>query len=169
MSQAPLLVLVGAPAAWKSRLGKRVSYLLGVNYVDTDSLIQAEHGLIPQIFQEQGEPVFRSLERAAVLSALATDGVVSLGGGAIINPDTRRDLHPLRVAWVTISPEAVEPRIQNSKRPLLAGDVEGWKRLVAERDPWYREVADEMFDTSNRPIDHVANDIVVWLETQEKP
>jgi shikimate kinase len=163
---APLVVLVGPPAAGKTRLGKRVSKLLGVEFLDTDALVASRYGPIPALFAAEGEPSFREKERAAVVEALASTGVVALGGGAVVNPDTRADLRSHRVALVSIATEAVEPRLNSSKRPLLTGGLESWVSLVAARTEWYDEVATATFDTSTTPLDTVAENIVEWIKSE---
>jgi shikimate kinase len=163
---APLVVLVGPPAAGKTRLGKRVSKLLGVDFVDTDAVIASRYGPIPALFHAEGEASFREKERAAVIEALTTHGVVALGGGAVINPDTRADLRSKRVALISISADAVAPRLDSSKRPLLAGGLESWVSLVEARTPWYDEVASATFDTSSTPLDTVAQNIVEWITSE---
>jgi shikimate kinase len=161
---APRLVLVGAPASGKSRLAKRIGKLMSIPVVDTDTSITEVHGSIKGIFATLGEEHFRVLEREAVISALATSGIVSLGGGAVVNPATRADLAHHRVALITISEHAVSTRLTSDKRPLLPDGVESWKALLTQRQPWYEEVADGVFDTSTNAIDAVAADIVEWLE-----
>jgi shikimate kinase len=163
---APLVVLVGPPAAGKTRLGKRVSKLLGVEFFDTDALVASRYGPIPALFAAEGEASFREKERAAVVEALDTTGVVALGGGAVINPDTRADLRSHRVALVSITTEAVEPRLNSSKRPLLTGGLESWVSLVVARSAWYDEVATATFDTSTTPLDTVAENIVEWIKSE---
>ena len=163
---APLVVLVGPPAAGKTRLGKRVSKLLGVEFLDTDALVASRYGPIPALFAAEGEASFREKERAAVVEALASTGVVALGGGAVVNPDTRADLGSHRVALVSITAEAVEPRLNSSKRPLLTGGLESWVSLVAARTEWYDEVATATFDTSTTPLDTVAENIVEWIKSE---
>jgi shikimate kinase len=81
--ERPLLVLIGAPAAGKTRLGKRVAKILNVPFIDTDKRIVAKHGVIATIFAEHGEDRFRELERDEVLAALSENAVVALGGGAV--------------------------------------------------------------------------------------
>lgn len=166
MTDRPVVVLVGPPAAGKSRLARRVAKALNEPYVDTDALIVAAHGPIPEIFAKHGEQYFRAREREAVTTALAGRGVVSLGGGAIIDPLTRADLADHLVALITISPEAVEPRLDPAKRPLLVGGVESWKALVAKRQPWYEEVAKRTFDTSHRKLDTLGEEIVDWIRSE---
>ncbi len=162
---APTAVLIGPPAAGKSRVGKRVAKLLGVPFTDTDSQIVAAHGKIADIFAHHGEPHFRALEREAVRAALTGAGIVSLGGGAVLDPDTQADLRSLRVVLLTASADSVRKRIRGGKRPLLAsGGIDAWERLVAERTPIYEDLATRSWDTSDRPIEQLAAEIADWLE-----
>lgn len=164
-SAEPLtLVLVGPMGAGKTSVGRRVARLLESRFVDTDKLIVAEHGPIRDIFDAQGEAHFRELERAAVTAALVEGGIISLGGGAVTDPLTRQMLHDLPVALLTVSADAVAPRIGGSGRPLLAGDdpVATWTRIYQERRPWYDEVASATFDTSRRPMQRIAEEIAAW-------
>ena len=165
---SPTAVLIGPPAAGKSRIGKRVAKILGVPFVDTDSQIAAAHGQIADIFAAHGEPHFRALERAAVADALAGPGIVSLGGGAVLDRDTQADLRGNRVVLLTASADAVRKRIRGGKRPLLAsGGIEAWERLVAERTPVYEALATRTWDTSSRPVDQIAVEIADWLRSEE--
>jgi shikimate kinase len=158
------LVLIGPPGAGKTRLGKRIARTLGLPFVDTDKRIVADHGPISAIFAEHGEPHFRSLERREVEKALREDAVVSLGGGAILDPATQADLAGHRVALVTVSAEAVAARIAGDKRPLLADGVESWKAMMQVRGELYESLGDRTWDTSNRPLDAIASEIALWAQ-----
>lgn len=165
MPDGAIVVLIGAPGAGKSRTGRRIARLLGAPVIDTDKVIVAEHGPIPGIFAEHGEPHFRELERAAVERALREPAVVTLGGGAVLDPATQADLAGLPVVQLTMSEEAARGRIGGSKRPLTR-DPEAWARLVAARQPIYDRLAGLTIDTSEQPLDDVAKQIVQWLETR---
>jgi shikimate kinase len=158
----PVVVLIGAPGAGKSRLGKRIARTLGVPFIDTDKRIVAGHGPIPAIFAEHGEARFRELERAEVARALGEPGVVALGGGAVLDEDTQRDLAAHRVAQLSVSAEAVAKRITGDKRPLVDG-VAAWSALVEKRRPVYDRLADRTFDTSSRPLAAIADELVGWI------
>lgn len=161
-----MIVFIGPSGAGKSRLGKRVARLLGVPFTDTDRMIIAEHGPIPQIFQQHGEAHFRALEREAVRRGLQGDGILSLGGGAILDPDTQRDLADHRVVFLTISPEAVARRLAgDTDRPLVRNGVDDWIALNAPRWEIYERLADATFDTSHRPNDELAKEVAAWLTT----
>jgi shikimate kinase len=157
------IVLIGPPAAGKSRIGKRLAKRLGLPFVDTDAVIVSHHGPIPAIFADHGEPHFRRLEREAVVEALKGPGVVSLGGGAVLDPDTRSDLANTSVVLLTVKPEAIAERIANAKRPLVT-DLDSWKRLVEQRTDLYNSLAGYTSDTSYRPVATIVEEIALWIE-----
>ena len=159
----PRVVLIGAPASGKSKIAKIVAAELGCERIDTDKVIVAEHGAIVDIFSTHGEETFRTLERAAVVNALTHDAVLSLGGGAVVNIDTQRDLSEAYCVLLTVSEEVVATRIADPKRPLLKDGIAAWISLVAKRDPIYRALADRTFDTSHRPLDDIAKEICEWI------
>ena len=162
---APRVVLVGPMGAGKTRIGKRVARMLDAGFTDTDRLIVAEHGPIAEIFAEQGEPYFRGLERDAVIRALGTDGVVSLGGGAVLDTATQADLAEQRVVFLTVSARAVEGRLGEGKRPLIRDGVNDWQRIFDERREIYERVSDLTIDTSHQPYDHIAEEVAEWART----
>jgi shikimate kinase len=166
--QKPPVVLIGPPASGKTKIGKRVATLLGVPHLDTDLVIVAERGPIPEIFETLGEEKFRTLERQAVVDALGTPSVVSLGGGAVTHPDTRADLQDHIVVGLIISEDAVAHRLDNHKRPLLRGGLSDWVALVAKRQALYDEVTTWSVDVSHRSADEVAQEIVSWREAKDR-
>ena len=163
MSVKPLVVVVGPPAAGKTRVAKGLGRILGVDVVDTDTEVVKRWGPIPDLFASHGEAFFRTQEREAVAEALATSGVVALGGGAVVDATTQADLMSHRVALISITADAVAPRLDNDKRPLLRGGLEAWKELVAKRQDFYQAVATREFDASHRSIDDVADEVAAWV------
>ncbi|GAB3387897.1 shikimate kinase [Humibacter soli] len=161
------IVLIGPPASGKSRVGRRLARRLGATFTDTDSAIVAEYGPISEIFAREGEPYFRVIEREAVVRALEGGGVISVGGGAVLDPETQKDLANARVVLLTVSPDAVAARIDDGKRPLVSG-LESWQALVESRMPLYVSLADYRADTSRRPISIIVEEIAAWWEHQEE-
>jgi shikimate kinase len=160
---SPELVIIGPMGSGKTRIGKRIAKLLGVGFTDTDALVVAEHGPISDLFEAHGEAHFRVLEREAVQRALATDGVVSLGGGAVLDPATQNDLASRRTALFLVSPEAVASRLGNERRPLVKDGLASWTRIMDERRALYERLADATFDTSHRPTVQVAEEVAAWV------
>ncbi|GAB3044751.1 shikimate kinase [Parafrigoribacterium mesophilum] len=165
-SARPLVVIIGPPGAGKTRVGKRVAGLLHCRFVDTDRRIVDGHGSIPELFSRFGEEHFRAIERVEVAKSLGEDAVVALGGGAILNADTRRDLTDLPVALLTVSREAVQSRISGTGRPLLADGLESWDRLVADRNGLYRSLATRTWDTSGHRVEDLAREVAQWTQEQ---
>ncbi len=166
-SAEPTVVLVGPMAAGKTSIGRSVARMLGERFRDSDKRIAALYGPIPEIFAEHGEAHFRMREREVIADLLGQEGVLSLGGGAVTDPETRQRLRAHRVAFLTVTPEAVAGRIRGGGRPLLAGDedpVDHWTRIFDERRSLYEEVADATFDTSRIPLQQVAAQITDWLK-----
>lgn len=165
--EGAVVVLIGAPGAGKTRTGKRLARLLHVPFIDTDKRIVAAHGPIADIFEEHGEPHFRTIERDTVAEALRERAVVTLGGGAVLDPRTQADLADKHVVQLTVSADAVQKRIASGKRPLLKDGVGAWTALVAARQPIYDRLSQLSVDTSRQPLDRVAQKIADWLEKQE--
>lgn len=163
----PVVVLIGPPGAGKTRIGKKVAKYLKREFIDTDSVIVAENGAITEIFRTRGEPAFRGIERDVVTRALVSDAVVSLGGGAVLNDDTREELRSHRVVLLTVSAEAVAKRIGGERRPLLVSEngddrLAAWQRLVDSRRAAYESLATRSWDTSVRPLTAIAKEIADW-------
>jgi shikimate kinase len=168
----PLLVLVGPPASGKTTVGTATAAALGVPFRDTDRDVEQTTGsTVPDLFVEHGEPYFRDLERAAVARALAEhDGVLALGGGAVMHADTRQLLvaHGAGggvVVWLDVDLSSAAKRVGLSRdRPLLAVNPRAMLRTMLEdRAPLYREVATATVTTSGRTPDDVVVEVLALV------
>lgn len=160
----PRVVLVGPMGAGKTTVAGLLATAWGTTARDTDHDVEATEGRsISDIFVDSGEETFRRLERAAVAEALAThDGVLSLGGGAVLEPETRERLAEHRVVFLRVGlSDAVKRVGLGTSRPLLLGNVRGRiKALLDERTPIYESVATLVVDTDGRSPDDVAGEIL---------
>lgn len=160
---SPRAVLVGPMGAGKTTVGRVLAERWGVEVRDTDADVEAGAGKpVSDIFVEDGEARFRELEREAVATALAThDGVLSLGGGAVLDPATREALAGHRVVFLRVGlADAVRRVGLGTGRPLLLGNVRSRVRqLLEERTPIYEAVATLTVDTDGRTPEQVADDI----------
>ncbi len=158
-----LVVLVGPMGSGKSTVARLLATAYGVTARDTDADVEAAAGRsISDIFVDSGEAHFRELERAAVGEALAShDGVLALGGGAVLDPTTRELLADHRVVFLRVGlSEAVKRVGLGTSRPLLLGNVRSRiKALLDERTPVYESVADLVVDTDQRSPEDVADEI----------
>ncbi|HYJ68572.1 MAG TPA: shikimate kinase [Nocardioidaceae bacterium] len=164
---SPLVVLVGPPGAGKSTVGALLAVRLGVELRDADADIEASTGMtVAELFVDHGEAHFRALERSAVAAALDEHaGVLSLGGGAVLDPDTRAALRGHRVVFLDVGlAEAVRRVGLGVSRPLLLGNVRSrLKSLLDERRPAYESVAWLTVDTDGRTPVELADDIAAAL------
>ena len=161
---APLAVLVGSPGAGKSSVGRRAAQRLGVPFTDSDALIEAHAGKsVSDIFVTDGEAAFRDLEEAAIAEALdSCEGILSLGGGAVMREATRDRLRGHRVIWLKVSLSSAAARVgMNQARPLLLGNVRGTlSGLMEQRNPVYEEVSTDVVETTDRPLGAVVDSVV---------
>ncbi|MDQ1021018.1 shikimate kinase [Streptomyces afghaniensis] len=168
---SPLIVLVGPMGVGKSTVGQLLAEGLGAGYRDTDDDIVAAQGrTIAEIFVEEGEPAFRAIEKQAVREALAGhDGVLALGGGAVLDPDTRALLAGQRVVYLSMDvEEAVKRTGLNAARPLLAiNPRKQWRELMEARRHLYEEVATAVVATDGRTPEEVTRAALDALELKE--
>lgn len=167
----PVLVLVGPPGAGKTTVGTLIAVELGVDFLDTDQLIEAEAGkTVADIFIEDGEEQFRAWERDAVARALDEHaGVVALGGGAVLAEETRKRLADAPVVALDVTLTDAVARVGLARdRPLLLDSPRARiSAMLRERAPLYAEVARRSVATAARPPEHVAAEILAWLRAGE--
>ena len=160
VEMAPVLVIVGPPGAGKTTVGVRLAAQLGVAFRDNDTDIEAATGkTVREIFITDGEQAFRSIEAATAARALGSfEGVVSLGGGAVLDPDTRALLSGRRVLYLRVGlAEAVRRVGMAQSRPVLTlNPRSALRELLAQRTPLYEQVATVTIDTDGRTPDEVA-------------
>jgi len=167
---AERVLLVGMMGAGKTTVGVELSKRLGWPYFDSDAMVEAHTGqTVPEIFEERGEAAFRAEEARALAEAVTSDGpaVVSVAGGAVLDPDNRRRLADGgMVVWLRAEVETLAKRVGTGKgRPLLSPDPEtALRRLYLQRRPIYEEVADVVVDVDHRSAADVAEAILAELD-----
>jgi shikimate kinase len=153
--------------AGKSTVGALLAQRLGVGFHDVDTAIEAAAGKpISEIFIDEGEDHFRALEREAVAAALASfDGVVALGGGAILAEETRQALAGHTVVYLSVEfADAIKRVGLGQGRPLLALNPRATLRhLLEQRRPLYEKVATHIVPTDGRTPEEIADDIAALL------
>jgi shikimate kinase len=171
-----VVVLIGPPSAGKSSVGALLAAELGVPFADTDDLVAAAAGKpVGDIFVDDGEPVFRELERAAVergLEAAAPagasspgGGVLALGSGAVLDPDVRRMITGRPVVYLETDFAAVAKRTgMDRPRVVIPGNPRGMLRaMLEERRPVYAELATITILTDDMAPEEVAADLAKRL------
>jgi shikimate kinase len=159
----PKVVLVGPMGAGKTTVATLLATAWDLPVRDTDADIEATEGRsISDIFVDDGEEHFRTLEAAAVTEALAShEGVLALGGGAVLDPRTRAALAGQPVVFLRVGlSEAVSRVGLGVGRPLLLGNVRARiKALLDERTPVYESVAAHVVETDGRTPEDVAREV----------
>ena len=169
IAEPPVAVLIGMPGAGKTRVGGEVAQMLGVQFTDSDEVIEQRTGMrITEYFSEYGEPKFRELESQVIADLLHTaGGIVSLGGGAPMTESVRRNLQKYisqggKVVYLQADPqEAMERARRGGNRPMLAGDADArWRALYEERDPVFDAVANVHVHTRGSSPQHAARKVM---------
>lgn len=167
---SPRVVLVGPPGAGKSTIGRRLARAMNLPLVDSDDLIAKGEGKpTGEVYSELGEERFREVEAEYVARSLASGGVVSLGGGAVLTESTRKLLQAHNVVWIDVSvEEGVRRTSGNDSRPVLkAEDPEAhYRALLESREPYYREVAMHRVRTDSRPPQRLVAEILSLIESR---
>ncbi|MFI0371575.1 shikimate kinase [Actinomadura sp. 1N219] len=165
----PKAVIIGPPGSGKTTIGAALADRLGVPLRDTDADVESAAGKpIGEIFIDDGEERFRELERAAVAAALAGhEGVVALGGGAVLAEETQELLgagHAVVYLRVGLS-EAIKRVGLASARPLLVLNPRSqMRKLLEERLPIYERLGTIQVDTDGREPGEIVEEIAKALE-----
>jgi shikimate kinase len=163
----PKAVVIGPPGSGKSTIGRLLAERLGVPFRDTDDDVEAAAGKpIGDIFVDDGEERFREMERAAVRAALDThEGVLALGGGAVLDPATQADLAGGPVVYLEVGlSDAVKRVGLASARPLLVLNPRSqFRKLMEERRPIYEGLATIKVATDGREPAEITGEIIRGL------
>jgi shikimate kinase len=168
-----ILSLIGYRGTGKTTIAPLLAARCGCIAVDADAELERASGrTIAEIFATGGEAEFRRLERATIVELLKRDNIVlSVGGGAILNADTRRDLKAAGpVIWLKATPETISARmaadpVTAARRPNLtaAGGIDEIRQMLAVREPLYRETASLEVQTDGRSAEEIVTEITASL------
>ena len=164
---SPRIVLIGPMGAGKSTVGSQLAQQLNLDFADTDQLIESDQGKsVSEIFIEDGEAHFRLVEESIVIDALRDQmGVLSLGGGSVMNEEVQNVLSNFegKKVFLDISLSAVASRVGfDTARPLLmVNPRQKWSELMSNRRATYESLADIKIDVSDMSVDQVVSKIIL--------
>ena len=167
------IVLIGMMGSGKTTVGKVLSKILKLNFVDTDILIEKKCGLkITKIFDKYGEKYFRHKEEKVILNTLLNDkkpGIVALGGGAFLNKKLQKIILKETISiWLDTTIELIYKRCKKSnQRPLFCKSNDKKLRKVIKdllkiRKPIYSK-ANFIVKTNEKPI-KICNKILIGIK-----
>ena len=160
------LVLTGMMGSGKTSIGRYIAGRLGFVFVDIDSEIEkSEKKTISDIFEQNGEEYFREIEAYKIKKTVDENFVISLGGGAFENEETRDFLLAnSNVVYLKTSPNEILNRIKNSvSRPLLKDNMnlDRIRELINIRENNYTK-AHYTVNTDSKSIEKIAEEIIKW-------
>ena len=162
--------LVGMPGSGKSTVGRQLARRLGMDFVDSDNVIEARVGMsIREWFSQHGEEPFRDLEQDVIEELSGRAGIVlATGGGAVLRPSNRDALHSrTHVVYLRSTPEEVYRRLRHdTHRPLLQVDdpLSRLRELFSERDPLYRRAAHFVIEGARPSLHSLLGTVLMQLE-----
>lgn len=169
--------LMGYRCTGKTSVGRILASRLDLPFWDTDSLIEAESGqTIKEIVERHGWERFRALERKVILELVGMeDAIISLGGGAVVDPQNRRALTWGGInIWLIASPGRILQRMAQDpqsaiRRPPLSplSPVEEIRRLLVEREPLYRRLAHFQVYTDQLTLEEIVEEIISSVKTHQ--
>jgi len=163
------IILVGPMGAGKTTIGKQLAQQLGRDFYDSDREIEEHTGAnIPLIFELEGEEGFRKREKNILIELTQKQGIVlATGGGAVLEPDNRAQLANNGFVIYLSAPLAqlFNRTSKDRNRPLLQTENPRKKleEIIATRDPLYREVADIIIETDDKPVRNVVKNLLLKI------
>jgi len=168
------VILMGYRGTGKSSVGEKLSQVLHLPFYDTDTLIEKLAGkTIQEMVGERGWGVFREREREVIKSLATTiESVIATGGGAVMDQENVDVLKKNGVLiWLTANVDAIIERMRADadsvkRRPPLSRDdfLQETVKVLEERIPVYRRLADFSVDTAGKEIDEIVGKICQFLE-----
>ncbi len=167
----PTIILIGYRGTGKTTIAHSLAARLGCDTIDCDVEIERRAGkTIAEIFAQDGEPFFRSLERsliAELLEEITKPLILSTGGGAVLHSETRKKLREVGVVvWLTAEPETILARLRGdestaTKRPSLSElpPLEEIQTMLNRRRALYEETAHLIVPTDGRGVEKIVDEI----------
>jgi shikimate kinase len=172
-----VITLIGYRGSGKSAVAPLVAQRLGWAWIDADAEIERRAGrTIREIFDADGEPRFRELERETLAELLMREQiVVAAGGGAVLDAGTRRRMREAGpVVWLEAPADVLHARITAdastaARRPNLTarGGVDEIREMLAKREPLYRETATIVIDAGRAAAMQIAEQILAAVKASD--
>ena len=156
--------LIGMPGAGKSTVGVVLAKQMGMQFIDTDILIQIrEHATLEQILQQQGYLALRAIEGQIIQQLDVQNSVIATGGSAVYNRGAMQNLQRLgKVVYLRVSPQQLSERLGDfAQRGIAAATTTSLAQLLEERTPLYEQYAQYALNSEHWTIEQVAEKIAL--------
>ncbi len=163
------IVLIGLPSAGKSTIGVILAKSLGMNFIDTDIIIQENTGcLLQAILNEDGPEKFMEIEEQSILGLSASNAIIATGGSVVYSHDAMNHLRSDSiVVYLKISFREMSKRLKNIKtRGIVLIPGQSLRDMYNQRIPLYESYADITIDCSNKNFENVVGKVVKEIEKE---
>ncbi|SER16538.1 shikimate kinase [Gracilibacillus ureilyticus] len=161
------IYLVGFMGSGKTSVAEKLKEETNKIVLDTDQLIVEEYGLtIPEIFEQKGEAVFREYESSILKNTPVHDAIIATGGGIIEKEENRKWLKENgKVIFLQTSWDEINRRlIDDQSRPIWNNQSRDKQKLLNDRTPKYKEVADIVVTTDGKELEMIVNEILSQIK-----
>lgn len=167
MTPGSNLVLIGMPACGKSTIGVLAAKVLGLDFVDTDLLLQRQTGLRLHELLARGVTAFLEAENRLLASLDPTSSLVSTGGSAVYHEDGMANLKSRgRVVWIDVPYAELERRLGDmTTRGVVLAPGQTLRQLYDERLPLYRRWADDRLEVGREDLEASVSRLVAWTKS----
>lgn len=165
------LIFIGMPAVGKSTVGIVVAKRLGMNFIDTDLLIQEqEHKLLREIIAEVGEDGFLKIENQVNSEVNAENAVISPGGSVVYCEEAMEHFKKIgMIVYLKASYQTIKKRIRNpKKRGVVLREGQTFKDLYEERAVLFEKYADITIDEDGCEIEDTIENVLKEVENYRK-
>ena len=154
------VVLVGMPSSGKSTIGKFLAQKLGIDFVDTDLIVQQKDGrALRDIVIEEGLEKFHEIQKNAVLELDVEESIVATGGSIVYSDESMRHLKEKGII-VFLKLDFLENEARGiSGRRFARNDGQSFYDLYVERMPLYEKYADVTVECSGKTVENIAAEI----------
>jgi shikimate kinase len=167
------IILIGYRCTGKTSVGRKLAEKLKLPFYDTDTMITDRIGTtIKAWVEEKGWPSFRREEKTIIKGiAFLKPGVISLGGGAVMDPENREIIRSMGlIVWLTADVSTIltrmksDPMNKDNRPPLSEKDWEN--ETLSQRSPIYRQSSDYSIDTEGKTVEEVTEEVLNQIRTQ---
>ncbi len=163
MQHCKNVILIGMPGAGKSTVGVILAKSLGMQFIDTDILIQEQTGrMLQEILDEDGSDAFKRIEEETILSLHPRRAVIATGGSVVCSGDAMAHLKSGgMVVYLKVSYEEMEKRLKNiTTRGIVLLPGQSLREMYDERVPLYEKYADLTVACSDEDFESVVRNVI---------